>query len=197
MKLKTLKCPECNANIEIEENRKTCFCTYCGCSILIDDESTTINHNYTYTKRDEARIRSDERKEKIRLKELENEEKQKKREHTETFLIVGLLLFCMLFSLFMINFSSTDSHKLKDNEIKMPCSVSDYKGEQYEEVIKELKDMGFYNVETAEKKDLVLGWITKDGEVYKVSINGDNDFDEGDRFPKDAKVVVTYHTYKD
>lgn len=47
------------------------------------------------------------------------------------------------------------------------------------------------------QEDLVTGWITKDGEVYKVSIDGDSDFDEGDIFPEDAEVVVTYHTFKD
>ena len=89
MKLKSLKCPECNANIVIEENRKTCFCTYCGCSILIDDESTTINHNYTYTERDEARIREVELKEMVRLKELENEEKQKIREQKNNWIMLA------------------------------------------------------------------------------------------------------------
>lgn len=59
MKLTVLKCPECGANIEIEEGRDFCFCNYCGCKILIDDEKkeTTINKNIniakstTYTKR--------------------------------------------------------------------------------------------------------------------------------------------------
>ena len=75
--------------------------------------------------------------------------------------------------------------------------MSDYKGEQYEEVVQELEDLGFDNIETAQKKDLFTVWITKYGEVYKVSINGDSDFDEGDIFPEEAEVVVTYHTFKD
>lgn len=51
MKLKVLKCPECRANLEIEEDRKYFFCNYCGCKIILDDEKqeTTINKNYTYT----------------------------------------------------------------------------------------------------------------------------------------------------
>lgn len=52
MKLKVLKCPECRANIEIEEGRNSCFCTYCGCKIILDEEKqeTTINKNINITK---------------------------------------------------------------------------------------------------------------------------------------------------
>ena len=55
MKLHVLKCPECNANIEIEEDRSFCYCQYCGCKIPVDDEVMTINKNINrnsiYTKR--------------------------------------------------------------------------------------------------------------------------------------------------
>jgi DNA-directed RNA polymerase subunit RPC12/RpoP len=60
MKIKALKCPECGANIELKEERDFCFCTYCGCKIIFDDEKqeTTINRNTTYTERyiDEAEV---------------------------------------------------------------------------------------------------------------------------------------------
>lgn len=51
MKLIVMKCPECKSDLEMEEGRKSCFCSYCGCKIIIDDEKqeTTINKNYTYT----------------------------------------------------------------------------------------------------------------------------------------------------
>ena len=52
-------------------------------------------------------------------------------------------------------------------------------------------------ITTKENKDLVTGFITKDGSVEKVSINGDSDFEEGDIFPEEAAVVVTYHTFGD
>ena len=37
--------------------------------------------------------------------------------------------------------------------------------------------------------------LTKDGEVEDVKINGVQDFASGDRFAKDTKVVVEYHTF--
>lgn len=68
----SLKCPECGAELSIEEDRKQCFCQYCGSKILIDDGSTT----HTYRKVDEARIKEAEVRESLRLKELELEEKK-------------------------------------------------------------------------------------------------------------------------
>ena len=72
MKVISLKCPECNANLSVENNRKQCFCQYCGTKIIIDDGSTM----YTYRKVDEARIREADAKENIRLRELAIEEKK-------------------------------------------------------------------------------------------------------------------------
>ena len=53
-----------------------------------------------------------------------------------------------------------------------------------------------YGFWSSEISDAEGNFVTKDGEVYKVSIDGDSDFDEGDIFPEDAEVVVTYHTFK-
>ena len=72
MKIISLKCPECNATLSVEGDRKYCFCQYCGAKILIDDGSTT----HTYRKVDEARIREADIQENIRLRELMLEEKK-------------------------------------------------------------------------------------------------------------------------
>ena len=198
MKTVKLTCQNCGANLDVKDN--IAFCSYCGAKLVIDDENRTTTHNYNYnythTKRDEARIRENERKEKVRLQELENEEKQKKRDHKEQkWFWIGWVI--LMLACFIGMYITGQAKKPSSNEVKMPCSVSDFEGEPYDEVVQELENMGFHNVETTEKKDLVLGWITNDGDVYKVSINGDTDFEEGDIFPKDAKVVVTYHTFED
>ena len=51
VKLISIKCPECGANLEIEEERKTAFCTYCGAKLLIHNENEHIFRNV-----DEAEI---------------------------------------------------------------------------------------------------------------------------------------------
>ena len=72
VKMVSVKCPECNASLSIEEERKQCFCQYCGTKIIIDDGSTT----HTYRKVYEARIKEAEVNESIRLRELMLEEKK-------------------------------------------------------------------------------------------------------------------------
>ena len=67
MKLISLKCPDCGANLEIEQDRSFCFCSYCGHKIIIDDE--VERSESTYIIRDEARIREAE----AEIKEIELE----------------------------------------------------------------------------------------------------------------------------
>ena len=65
MKLVSLRCPNCDANINTEiGNRSTFFCPYCGSKIYVDDEvqRVEVNVNHTYRKIDEARIQENQRK---------------------------------------------------------------------------------------------------------------------------------------
>lgn len=71
MKLQTLECPNCGGSIHVEEGRSTCFCTYCGKQIAVDDG--TVHIRYT----DDARIREAEVNEKIELEKLRHDEKDK------------------------------------------------------------------------------------------------------------------------
>lgn len=52
------------------------------------------------------------------------------------------------------------------------------------------------NVTTNVEYDIVTGWLTDDGEVKSVTINGKKEFDSDDKYRLDAEVVVTYHTLK-
>ena len=93
MKLVSLRCPNCDANINTEiGNRSTFFCPYCGSKIYVDDEvqRVEVNVNHTYRKIDEARIQENQRK----LRKLELEERKAQREHQEnkTFLIIFTLV---------------------------------------------------------------------------------------------------------
>ena len=66
MKTVKLTCQNCGANLDVKGN--IAFCSYCGAKLVMDDENRTTTHNYhynyTHTKRDEARIRENERKDK-------------------------------------------------------------------------------------------------------------------------------------
>lgn len=90
MKIISLKCPECDAPVTIEEGHKQCYCKYCGAKILLDDGSTT----YTYRNVDAARIREAEINGEIRLKELEieQEEHRHKRKNNRIKVIVTIIM---------------------------------------------------------------------------------------------------------
>ena len=144
---------------------------------------------------DEARIKESEIKDKINARELEYKERAEKRNNLS---IVLYFIFMFILVLFCIGMSYYYEQKdiPNKNEVKIPIDVKTFKGDDYEYVIQEFKNMGFKNVQSTAINDLVTGWIIKDGEVEKVSINGDSEFKEGDIFSKDSTVVVTYHTFK-
>lgn len=67
MKLKAIKCPDCGANLQIEENRDRCFCSYCGTQILLD----TGKKEHVYRKIDEAKIEEAKAKKEVNSKEID------------------------------------------------------------------------------------------------------------------------------
>ncbi|MBQ8305372.1 MAG: NINE protein [Blautia sp.] len=74
MKLISLRCTSCGAELEVDPERSVVFCSYCGTKLLIDDESIRITNRIV----DEARLREAE----VRLKELEYAHERELREET-------------------------------------------------------------------------------------------------------------------
>jgi hypothetical protein len=44
-------------------------------------------------------------------------------------------------------------------------------------------------------EDLITGWLTNDGEVESVSVDGDKDYSPDVWYSNNVKVVITYHTF--
>lgn len=82
-----------------------------------------------------------------------------------------------------------------DGKINMPSSSRDFEGSNYLEVIAELEGVGFTNVETEILADMVIGWLTEDGEVEEVSVDGNTTFSTDSKYSADVKIVVSYHTF--
>lgn len=106
------------------------------------------------------------------------------------------LILALIFVTTLVGCSNGAS-SISDNRVNMPSSSKKFEGVNYQEVVTQLQDAGFINVETEVLSDLVTGWTTKDGEVEKVSVDGDNLFSTDDKFPRDVNIVVTYHTFPD
>lgn len=108
---------------------------------------------------------------------------------TKYFAILGLLVIACIIMALCTEESS--------GPLKAPSSASYYRGENYQEAIQELKAAGFTNIKTEAIDDLIVGFLTKDGEIEEISIDGNKAFEEGDGFEKNAEVVITYHTFPD
>lgn len=108
MKMYLLDCPACGAQVEIEHERKSCFCTHCGRKIYLDDGTKRveitkdIKYHKTYT--DEAKIKEIESRERIYEKELAKDKafvKQKNKQGiiTTVCVVVGIIFVISLFGL--------------------------------------------------------------------------------------------------
>ena len=103
MKLIAVKCPQCGADLQIEEDQKICFCEYCGCRILIDDVDERSEHaennNSADRHIDEKRGREAElqnererrREEERRAKELVKEQKRSRRRKRRRIILLVIL----------------------------------------------------------------------------------------------------------
>ena len=85
------------------------------------------------------------------------------------------------------------SNQLKENEIKATLSHEYFLAKHYTDCLKILEEMGFTNVSTQTVTDEIWESTTPAGQVTSVSIGNNKNFSYGDRFSKDAKVIVFYH----
>ena len=82
-------------------------------------------------------------------------------------------------------------HLVKD--ITVPLSSKAAKKLDYQELERQFRDAGFINIKTDADYDLLTGWITKEGSVESVSVDGKTSFSEYDSFRPDVEVIITYH----
>ena len=107
------------------------------------------------------------------------------------FLTFGFLIIVMLLCFFMSYLYSIP----KKGEIKVTINPEDYIGMNYQEVEKKFIDMGFTNVKSIPNEDLITGWINKEGETDKITIDN-SDFNKDDIFSENAEVIITYHSFR-
>ena len=84
-----------------------------------------------------------------------------------------------------------------DDQVKITTSSKDFSGENYEEAIADLKEMGFTNVKAAPLGDMKKGWpsLHGEGDVKEVSIGDVTKFSAGELFDKNDEVLVSYHSF--
>lgn len=210
-----LSCPQCNATLSVEEDRDMLFCSYCGHKILLNDEN---KHTIHYI--DDAAIKRAETERMIQLKELEMEEKKRanKKVAVIIWLVITIVLgvigicgmpMCLLLAIFvgvwgaigLFEFPAANKKKetarvVNEDEVQITDKLRYYREKHYETIYGLYKTAGFVNISTIPLHDLKLFELKKDGLVKEITINGEDDFDEGDIFKKTEPVVIMFHSTK-
>lgn len=100
MRVYQMKCPACGGNIEIDENRDSCFCSYCGTKVHVDDGThrveITKNINYHKTYTDEAKIRKIESEERLQERKFAAEQEKRKNKKWKTLGLVFVVVACVI-----------------------------------------------------------------------------------------------------
>lgn len=104
-----------------------------------------------------------------------------------------LLSLCIaIVMVFSIAGCSSEGH---EGQAKTPSGSSVQQGRDYQEVYEQFEKKGFTNIQFEVLDDLVTGWLTKDGEVESVSVDGDTGYSADKWYPADVEVIITYHTF--
>jgi len=209
----SVKCPECGADLSVEDERNQIFCSYCGAKVII-----TNDNEHIYRTIDEAGIKQAETERMIRLRELELEEREISRDRRSMLIAYGIALaFVLIGALICIaepvggmwgiiigayialfTYVKNDKKKKKrfvsSTEACVTDSMLDYEDKNYNSMVMLFKGAGFTNVTPVPLNDLNMFSARKNGRVEMITINGDDDFEDGDVYPRNAHVVITYHS---
>lgn len=91
--------------------------------------------------------------------------------------------------------SSKSGTVYTEGDISIGSTSKQFKGKDYQAVKKQLTEKGFENVEFSPIEDLIIGFLTEDGEIEKVSVNNHEDYSSDSTFASDTKIVIYYHTF--
>lgn len=70
-----------------------------------------------------------------------------------------------------------------------------YLGKVYTDVVSDFEKAGFTEIVLNEQVKTKKGFLSKEGSVAQVSINGQTQFEKGEWFSEKATIKITYHTF--
>ena len=105
-------------------------------------------------------------------------------------------MFVGIFIGLLLVFAGCDDSAEDDGNIEVPFSSEDAVDNMlYTDAENELTGSGFTNIKAVPIEDLITGWLTKDGEIESISIDGDTDFISGRKYDPGVEVEIQYHTF--
>ena len=109
------------------------------------------------------------------------------------FVIIGVVFAWILRS----NNDSNEDDEIIDfsERVKIPKGVNNFDQKNYKAIEKVLRKAGFTDVTCIALNDLKLGLLKSAGTVASITVNGNEINSGGKKFPKDASIVITYHSF--
>lgn len=77
-------------------------------------------------------------------------------------------------------------------QLRVPESSKRCVGKNYQDVIAKFIDAGFTEIVTDEQEKTKKDWLAKEGNIVRMSINGQTQFDKGEWFDEKAVIRITY-----
>ncbi len=231
IKMIPVKCPQCDADLEAEEGRRTFFCQYCGAKVIIQNDNEHIYHTIDDAALERAETDHMVKKYQIEMARKRSANKEKKLKMKIKFTVILAVLGVLMLMIGFIGGSkapeNSDSgfyilawlglmaligifsiwvpHEEKDTDIdldisgiaKVPDSIVGFDTKNYAAIESVLESAGFRNIKCVPLKDLTMGLFIKPGMVESIVINGKKITSGGDRFSKEANIVISYHSFPD
>lgn len=118
MKVQSLKCPNCDAVLEIEDGIDTFFCKYCGNKIVLTDMSDAFYNAKVQVKAMEHQERMQDKKYEQERYKLDKKEQRKNKEKKRKIIIgMGIALAYVLFYVcFFCSFDVMKQESIKEEE---------------------------------------------------------------------------------
>ena len=209
-KLLLLKCPECDAELSVKDNLDMFYCTHCGRKIILDDEKRREALLSREKMEHETRLHTWKLNQQaaIRREELQHEAREKQKSRDTMWKIVILVIVLIFIPTAIVlaakytgfGYYINRAEKFIDSQMglaQVPGTSESYVDKPVRDARISLENAGFTDIEEQPAKDLFLGILKKEGDVAHISINGETDFKSGAKFPKTAKVIIYYHSYRE
>lgn len=203
-------CTQCGASVEVDPKQEAAVCKSCNTPFIVSKaisnynvQHATVEHvdsiNIVKTGAVQAAFNFADKQitRKAEEKKRKEEEARIQSEKTTAFLKKYWWAIAAFFGVLFLFLAISGMNESEDSagKISVGVSSSELAGENYTDVVSTLEKAGFTNIETEVLDDLITGWLTKDGEVEEVKIDGKTSFSSDSKFDADAKIVVVYHTF--
>ncbi len=185
MKMYQLKCPACGASIEVEKGRESCFCSYCGTKVYVDDEvhrveiTKNINYHKTYT--DEAKIRKVESEERMHEQEFAERRAERKDKKWAKLLpvvlvIIGILAYKISFNNYFDNEKAESDRQEQELQELVDEIMIDIENGDFEQAYVKAEKIRYtenWSSEIEDKWDAIRKEIVKQIEKAEKAANKD------------------------